>query len=158
MKNLTKNKVAKSLAAIVNVSFYVLIILTILLIPTLFGPKMFFVVRLKQLIIFIMGVFILWQIRAICKAFRDSNFFTQRIVITLRRLSVFFILLAIVKYVFILSLNLDSASSDFMLTDFIFCYIKPINFSLLFLSAISYLLSFVAKEGYELKEENILTV
>lgn len=160
MKKLTMNKVAKSLAAIVDVSFYVLIILTILLIPTLLGPQEFLIVRIGQIGYFIIAGFILWQVRNISKGIRDGDFFSQRTVVTLNRLSAFFLLYVFFDYGFTLYSNYKSSvvSSSFSFAEVIILYITPINFSLLFLSAITFLLSFVASEGNELKEENKLTI
>jgi hypothetical protein len=160
MKKLTMNKVAKCLTAIVNVSFYVLIILTILLIPTLLGPQEFLIVRIGQIVHFIMAGFILWQVRNISKRIRDGEFFSQRTFVTLNRLSAVFLLYVFFDYWFTLYSNLKSSvvSSSFSFAEIIILYIKPINFSLLFLSAITFLLSFVASEGNELKEENNLTI
>ncbi|HDP54122.1 MAG TPA: DUF2975 domain-containing protein [Bacteroidetes bacterium] len=154
------NKVATSLAAFAYVSFYELIILTILLLPTLLGPHEFLIVRIGQIVHFIMAGFILWQVRNISKGIRDGEFFPQRTVVTLNRLSAFLLLYVFFDYWFTLYSNLKSSviCSSFSFAEIIILYIKPINFSLLFLSAITFLLSFLASEGNELKEENNLTI
>jgi hypothetical protein len=102
----------------------------------------------------------IWHMRVLAKAFKENLFYEKRIVKVLNYLSLLLIAYVFLDYGFYLIKNYgkDLICSGSVLVDLIVYYIKPINFSLLFLSAISFLLSFVANEGFELKEENRLTV
>jgi hypothetical protein len=78
---------------------------------------------------------------------------------SLKHLSLLLIVYVLTDYCFHLLINSGAyISSGNAIADFIVQYFKPINYSMLFLSAISFLLSFVASEGNELKEENNLTI
>lgn len=160
MKKLTKDSLAHILSAIVDVLFKFQIFLVLVMIPLPFIQSDILVVRLEQLIEFIIILLILWNIRKIFKAFRNNTFYDNSIVKTLRYLSLMLILYVLVSYGFVIikGLDLDVPSTGYLFIDILYYYVKPIKFSLLFLSAISYLLSFVVKEGCELKEENSLIV
>lgn len=160
MKKLTKDSLAHILSAIVDVFFKFQIFLVLILIPTLFIQTDIFIVRLEQLIEFILILLILWNTRKIFKAFRSNTFYDVSIITALRYLSIVLVLYVLVNYVFLIvkDSNLITATTGYLFLDIIYYYVKPIKFSLLFLAAISYLLSFVVKEGCELKEENSLIV
>lgn len=160
MKKLTKDSLAHILSAIVDVAFKIQIFLVLVTIPGPFIQRDLFVIRLEPLVAFILILLALWNIRKIFKAFRTNTFYDVSIVKALKYLSIILVGYVIVSYGFFLVKNygIEFESSGIMIVDFIEYYIKPINFSLLFLSAIAYLLSFVVKEGCELKEENSLIV
>jgi len=160
MKTLSKELVAKSLLGLINTAFVLLIIIVILLTPRLFQNSEFFTVRLEQFILFILVLIMLWYLRIIGKAFKDNKFYEKRIVKALMHLSFLLISYVVIGYGLYLFKNYDKSPiiTGSVVADIIEMYIKPIDFSLLFLSAITFLLSFVAKEGYELKEENNLTI
>lgn len=161
MKTLTKDSFAHILSAIVNVIFVLQIFLVAILVSsTFFKPDIFFIVSLEQLIANVLILIILWYIRKIFKAFKSNTFYSIDIVKALKYLSILLVVYVAVDYVFYVIKNygVDYTSTGVMVLDFFVYYIKPIEYSLLFLSAISYLLSFVVKEGCELKEENSLIV
>ncbi|HPI45387.1 MAG TPA: DUF2975 domain-containing protein [Tenuifilaceae bacterium] len=160
MKKLTKDSLAHILSAIVDILFKFQIFLVLILIPTLFIQTDILTVRLEQLIEFTLILLILWNIRKIFKAFRNNTFYDISIIKALRYLSIILVAYVLVDYIFMIikDSNLIDATTGYMFLDIIYYYVKPIKFSLLFLSAISYLLSFVVKEGCELKEENSLIV
>lgn len=160
MKKLTKDSLAHILSAIVDVLFKFQIFLVLVMIPMPFIQPDILVVRLEQLIEFIIILLILWNIRKIFKAFKNNSFYDISIVRALRYLSVVFIVYTFVDYGFMIikGLNLDVPTTGYLFLDILYYYVKPIKFSLLFLAAISYLLSFVVQEGCELKEENSLIV
>ncbi|MGE0076677.1 MAG: DUF2975 domain-containing protein [Bacteroidales bacterium] len=160
MKKLTKDSLAHILSAIVDVLFKFQIFLVVVMLPMPFTQFDIFAVRLEQLIQSILILLILWNIRKIFKAFRNNSFYDVSIVRALRYLSVILLVYTFVYYGFMIvkDSDLDKATTGFQFLDVFYYYIKPIRFSVLFLSAISYLLSFVVKEGCELKEENSLIV
>lgn len=160
MKKLTKDSLAHILSAIVDVLFKFQIFLVLIIVPTLFIQTDIFIVRLEQLIEFILILLILWNTRKIFKAFRSNTFYDVSIITALRYLSIVLVLYVLVNYVFLIvkDSNLITATTGYLFLDIIYYYVKPIKFSLLFLAAISYLLSFVVKEGCELKAENSLIV
>ena len=86
MKKLTKDSLAHILSAIVDVLFKFQIFLVLILIPTLFIQTDIFIVRLEQLIEFILILLILWHTRKIFKAFRTNNFYDISIIKALRYL------------------------------------------------------------------------
>jgi hypothetical protein len=133
--------------------------LTILSIPGLFQHPDIFLIRLEELVILCLVVITLWYMRVISNAFKNNMFFEKRIVKSLKHLSLLLIVYVLTDYCFHLLINSGAyISSGNAIADFIVQYFKPINYSMLFLSAISFLLSFVASEGNELKEENNLTI
>lgn len=160
MKTLTKDSVAKCLLVVINTAYFLLLISVILLTPRLFQNSEFFIVWLEQNILFYLILIMLWYLRIIGKAFKDNLFYEKRIVKALKHLSLLLLSYVIIGYGLYLFKNYGKSpiSTGSVVADIIEMYIKPINFSLLFLSAITFLLSFVAKEGYELKEENNLTI
>jgi len=161
MKKLTKDSLAQILSTIVNVLFVLQIFLVAILIPALFTkPDIFFIVSLEQLSANILILIILWNIRRIFKAFRNNTFYNISIIRALKYLSVILVAYVFVDYVFMIikDLNSSATTTGYLFLDMIYYYVKPIKFSILFLAAISYLLSFVVKEGCELKEENSLIV
>lgn len=173
MKHFGKNSISSGLRRIIDI-ILVLILLSVafifwqviqLLPPINDSEKAMLFLMLSQCVFSIISFLITLQIRKLINSFKRESFFELKNVKGIQTISLLLLLYVIVDIVLI-QFNpnrnpvglISEFTGNLSVLDSILSIILTINYKVLFLSAVIYVISIVFKEGYELKEQTNLTI
>jgi hypothetical protein len=173
MKHFGKNSISSALRIIIDLAL-VLELLTVAvtlwqifqyLPPKNDSGKIMLFAFLSQFIFGIISFLITLQLRKLINAFKKEAFFELKNVKRIQNISLL-LFLYVISDIALSQFNPNQRSIEIIsriagnmpFIDYFLSFVSAINFKILFLSAVIYVISRVFKNGYELKEQTTLTI
>lgn len=173
MKHFGKNSISSALRIIIDLALVLeLLIVTAtvwqifqFLLPSNDSEKVILFVLLSQSIFGIISLLITLQLRKLINAFKKEAFFELKNAKRIQNISLLLFLFVIFDLVLSQfnpnqhSIEIIARITGYMpIINAFLSFVFTINFKILFLSAIIYVISHIFRNGYELKEQTTLTI